>query len=287
MIFSAIILYSISATPRDLPAVVSVEWLSQNLDRSNLVVIDIRSDELFKKSHIPGSVHAPFPRWIRQDEQRMLELPGRDSLRLLLGSLGITDESHVVIVNRTDSDWNRADATRVAWTCLVSGVKTVSVLDGGYNHWLKLKKPVTDVIVSPVGVNYRGMFNTDTLILKNDVLERIGKSVLIDARLPEDYFGITSDKGHIKSAMNLPGPWAYKAEGTFRDTEELRQMVSGLIGEDRHQEIIVYCQVGGFASTWWFILSKILGYQNVKLYDGSFEEWSKDPDLPVSKFRWE
>jgi thiosulfate/3-mercaptopyruvate sulfurtransferase len=63
-------------------------------------------------------------------------------------------------------------------------------------------------------------------------------------------------------------------------------MASGVLGADKSKEIVVYCGVGGYSSTWWFLLTQILGYQNVKLYDGSFEEWSKDPKAPVESYRW-
>jgi thiosulfate/3-mercaptopyruvate sulfurtransferase len=125
------------------------------------------------------------------------------------------------------------------------------------------------------------------LILKPEVMDKIGISVLLDTRLPEDYFGATEGKGHIPSAMNLPAPWAFAPGGTFRDRGELKAMASGLIGPNPHKEIILYCEVGGFASTWWFILSEVLGYRDIRLYDGSFQEWSADPEAPVTRYRWQ
>jgi len=280
------IFISFSAIARSIPPIVSVEWLSQNLNAPNLVIVDIRSFELFKMSHIPGAIHIPFSDWVRQDEQRMLELPETQTLRELLGILGITADSTIVVVNKTDTDWNRADATRVAWSCIVSGIQNVSVLDGGYNRWLNRKLPVTVDIVPSVTIHYDGVIDP-TVTIKTTVMDTIGKSAIIDARLPEDYFGLTKEKGHIKSALNLPAPWAYNTDGTFRDEADLKAMASGLISRDLQNEIIVYCEVGGFASTWWFILSEVLGYKNVKLYDGSFQEWSQDPDAPTTKFRWD
>ena len=282
----AFILFPFSASAGSIPAIVSVEWLAQNITNSKLVIVDIRSDEAFNKGHIPGAVPVPFPCWVQQDENLILELPDGKALQDILGTLGINEESVVIVVNKTDTDWNRADATRVAWTCIVSGVKHVSVLDGGYNRWLKLNQPITAAMISPGAIPYHGILNRSTVIRMPEVRDRIGKAVIIDARLPEDYFGITQERGHIQSAINLPAPWAFNSDGTFRDKEDLKAMAAGLVGKDTQKEIIVYCEVGGFASTWWFILSEVLGYPNVKLYDGSFQEWSTHPDAPVTKFRW-
>jgi len=275
-----------SAFARSIPAIVPVEWLEQNLVNPDLVVVDIRSSLLYKKNHIPGALNAPFASWLAKDSDLMLELPADQALLDLLGSLGISRESAVVVVNKTDSDWDRADATRVAWTCTVAGIENVSVLDGGYNYWLNLNKPVTADIVPPIRKTYIGDIRRATVTSKDSVMNNIGRSVLIDARLPEDYFGVTENKGHIQSALNLPAPWAYTSVGLFKDLNVLQAMASGIIGENAQKEIIVYCEVGGFASTWWFILSEVLGYQNVKIYDGSFQEWSKDPLAPVTVFSW-
>ena len=277
---------SFSLATRNISAIVSAEWLEQNLTNSKLVIFDIRNRELFEKNHIPGAIHAPFSDWVRHDGERMLELPSEEELNDLMGKLGISSDSLVVIVNKTDTDWNRADATRVAWTCIVSGIMNASILDGGYNLWLKLGKPVTTDFPRPIPKPYKGVTDRSSLILKSEVMNKIGRSILLDARLPEDYFGATSDKGHIQTAVNLPAPWAFTPGGTLRDLDDLKAMASGVIGQNVRQEIILYCEVGGFASTWWFILSEILEYPHVRLYDGSFQDWSGDPEAPVTLFRW-
>jgi thiosulfate/3-mercaptopyruvate sulfurtransferase len=118
--------------PRDAPPIVSTDWLEQNSKRPGLVVLDIRSLEQYKKGHIPGALHAPFSAWAVGNDGLSLELPSDDALRVLLGGLGISRDSTVLVVGRGDTHYARADATRVAWTCMLAGVKTVSVLDGGH-----------------------------------------------------------------------------------------------------------------------------------------------------------
>ena len=279
-------LFSSSAPARSIPAIISAEWLAQNIDNSKLVVIDIRNEALFNESHIPGAARAPFSSWIVRNGQLLLELPPDKAICDLLGNLGITKESIIVVVNKTDTDWDRADATRVAWTCIAAGIRNTSVLDGGYNRWLHLGKPTTKEIVARTPTQYNGAIDRSTLTTKAEVLEKIGQSIILDARTPEDYFGVANDGGHIRSALNLPAPWAFAVSGSFRDDSVLKAMAAGVIGEKTGTDINIYCGVGGFASTWWFILSEVLGYADVKIYDGSFQEWSADPNAPVTSFSW-
>jgi thiosulfate/3-mercaptopyruvate sulfurtransferase len=274
------------AVARDVPAIVSTDWLSQNMGNTKPSILDIRTAALYGKGHIPGSINIPFSLWAISTDGLLLELPSDAALRDLLQKSGIDNSSIVVIVNKNDTDFNRADATRVAWTCMVAGIKNVAVLDGGINKWIKDKKAISTEDVAAQPALKTTAINRSLAASKNYVLGRIGKSVLLDARTVEDYFGITSKPGHIKSAVSLPVHWVFSDDGTYQKTEELRSMAAGVLGSDISKEVIVYCGVGGFASTWWFVLTQMLGYQDVKLYDGSMEEWTKDPQAPVSTYSW-
>jgi len=275
-----------AAQSREMPAIVSPDWLSKNLSNPGMVILDIRSVEQYKKGHIPGSLNTPLSLWAVNRDGLTLELPPEDALRDLIGKSGIDASSHIVIVNRIDTDFNRADSTRVAWTCSYAGIQNTAILDGGYNRWLKeIKSTSTEISNAKPGV-YTGKINPTVLASKAYVSGKLGRSVIVDTRLPEDYFGIASKPGHIKHSVNLPTPWAFANDGTLRKVEDLQAMASGVIGENKSQEVILYCGVGGYASTWWFLLTHLLGYQNVKVYDGSMEEWVKDPQSPVTAYCW-
>jgi thiosulfate/3-mercaptopyruvate sulfurtransferase len=272
---------------RDLPAFVTSEWLAANLDNPVVVVLDIRSADLYKNNHIPGALNAPFAEWVTQNEGLLLELPSDAAVQGLLGKLGISVDSLVVVVNKTDTEWNRADATRVAWTCISAGIRNTSVLDGGVNRWLKLRMPLAEEGTVPTPVAFRHPLDHSSLIEKEALMQGLRTSIIVDARTPEDYFGITDDSGHIPGARNLPAPWIYSDDGTVRNVDELKAMAEGVVGKPSAREIVVYCQVGGFASTAWFLLSEVLRYPDVRIYDGSFQQWLLDPKAPVIKFRWE
>jgi thiosulfate/3-mercaptopyruvate sulfurtransferase len=275
-----------TAWPRDIPAIVSTDWLAQNLENSKVLILDIRTPVQYGKGHIPGAINTPFSLWAISNNGLTLELPSDAALQELIKKSGICDDSIVIVVNRNETDFTRADATRVAWTCLIAGIKNVAVLDGGYNKWVKDNKTISIENIAARSAVKTATINRSFISTKNYVLGRIGKSILLDARNVEDYFGITSKQGHIKSAVSLPVRWVFSDEGTYIKQEELQAMAAGVLGADKSKEVIVYCGVGGFASTWWYILTQILGYQDVKLYDGSMEEWLKDPKAPVSTYSW-
>jgi len=276
----------ISARSLDFPAVVSPDWLSQNVGSPGLAVLDIRSAEQYKKGHIPGAVHAPVSSWAVSRDGLSVELPTESALRELLGRLGLKPEARIVVVNRNETDFNRADAMRVAWTCMTAGIENTAVLDGGHNRWVKEIKSVSTLDTSVQPGVYEGKMNGSLAVPKSYVLNRIGKSLIVDTRLPEDYFGIASKPGHIKGAVNLPAPWIFAGDGTIRKEEDLRAMAVGVLGSNSSKEVILYCGVGGFAAAWWFVLTRVLGYRNAKVYDGSIEEWVKDPTSPVSRYTW-
>jgi thiosulfate/3-mercaptopyruvate sulfurtransferase len=276
------------AAPRALPPIVSTTWLSQNLQDPRIIVLDIRGAEPYGKGHIPGSVSAPLKLWATASGGLTLELPAEETLTELIGKFGITDESAnlVVIAGRTETDFGRADATRVAWTGMLAGLKNVAILDGGYTKWAKEDRPRSTDATVPAPVKYQGAINRSARATKSYVQSRLGKAIILDARIPEDFFGITSKPGHIKGAVNLPTPWVFSSDGTLREEAELRAMITGVLGQDTSREVLAYCGVGGFASTWWYLLSQVFGFKTVKVYDGSMEEWLKDTAAPVSTYTW-
>lgn len=279
--------FSLQAQSRSIPPIVSTEWLTQQLDNPQLRIIDIRTNTQYIKGHIPGSLNVPMSLWAISKRGLSLELPEDASLQVLFQTSGIMNSSWIVIVNNTETSFSRADATRVAWTCLIAGLKNVSVLDGGYTKWVKEARIISSQTESTSVTTFSEPISKFSVATKSYVQSRLGKARLVDTRLPEDYFGISTKEGHIKGAVNAPTPWMFSKDGTYVDEKVLRAMAEGVIGSNKSKEIIVYCGVGGYASTWWFVLTQILGYSNVKLYDGSMEEWIQDAGAPVSAFTWQ
>jgi thiosulfate/3-mercaptopyruvate sulfurtransferase len=277
---------------RTINPIVSTNWLSDNSGNPVLIVIDIRKNDEYQIGHIPGTINIPFPSWITTRNGLNLELPDEVDLFKVIGSAGMKTDSPVIIVNKTDNPYPLADATRVAATLLYAGVENVAILDGGHDKWVKEARPLSRDPVIAETVEYRSDMDQTIFVSKGYVRGKIGKSVILDARDPDVYFGVVREPhaeraGHIPGTKCLPAPWVWTKEGTYKDITVLKEMASSLPGEPGPQEIIIYCGVGGYTSTWWFILTQILGYQNVKFYDGSAQDWTKDPEMLVVRYRWE
>ena len=168
----------------------------------------------------------------------------------------------------------------------------MAILNGGYNKWLKGKRPVSVKTVRPKKLAYKGKLNEEMFVTKEYVAKKLGKSVIVDARSPDEFFGITQDlftdrPGHIPTATCLPAPWLWTDRGTYRPIREIRAMVAGVVGRDKSKEIIVYCGVGGFSGAWCFVMREMLGYTNARLYNGSAQEWTADPKAPMAIYRWD
>ena len=290
--------------PGSFQPIVSTEWLEANLGRQNLVVLDVRDPTSYGNGHIPGAMNVPEADWYILDPappfnaSLYMELPPDEDLFDLIGGAGITKNSLVVVVGSTSglllpeaplALYNTAGITRVAITLLYAGVKRVAVLDGGYEKWEMEGKPTTDVPVTPTFVEYSGKVDKKMFVSIDYVEKKIGKSIIVDTRDEGAYCGWYTEPwcaypGHIPTAVNLPTPnlWSITYDTypvnatyiTYKDVSTLKEMASNVVGRAKGIEIIVYCGVGGYTSTLHFVLSEVLGYNNVKFYDGSAQEWT-------------
>jgi thiosulfate/3-mercaptopyruvate sulfurtransferase len=177
-----------------------------------------------------------------------------------------------------------SNGTRVAATLIYAGVTNVAVLDGGYPKWVADGYDISTDVPVVATVTYKGTVNERMFVSVDYVRRHLWRADIIDARDADVYFGVTiepfADKaGHIPGATSLPAPWIWdlNEDGTytFKDTETLEEMAAGVHRERNYwgAKTIVYCGVGGYASSWWFALTRVLGYQNVKFYDGAAQEW--------------
>ncbi len=271
---------------RDIEPIVSTDWLQQHTKDPKLVIVDIRKVEEYKTGHIPGAVNVVYGSFAVMKGGLRNEMPHADDLSDVLSNAGIGADSNVVVVGNADTIPNRTDIARVAITLKYAGVPNMAILDGGYRKWLAEKKPVATDIVRPKPARYDVKTNEAMFVKKDHVLAAIGKVTIIDTREPEFYEGkkkmdFVAKPGRIKGAVNLPPSQAYTKNGTFKTKAELAALVAKVAGGDLTKEIILYCDTGKVASSWAYIMTELLGYRNAKIYDGSTEEWMKDPKAPV------
>ncbi|MCL5736108.1 MAG: rhodanese-like domain-containing protein [Actinobacteria bacterium] len=282
---------------RTIDPIITTERLQGQLSAGDLKIIDIRFEEEYAAGHIPGAISVPFglvSAWADSDDELILELPADEDLFKVVGSCGLTGESKVVIVGRVEAPpappYPLADAVRVAVTLIYAGIGNVAVLAGGHPKWEREGRATTTEIPQVEVTAYRGSVDRESWVSTEYVKDHIGEAVIIDGRDPDQYFGTSIDPftdmcGHIPTARSLPLVWVWEKDGTYRPNELIEGMATGVIGEDRSQEIIAYCGVGGYASTWWFLLTQLLGYTNVKIYDGSMEAWAEGGN-PLVRYSW-
>ncbi|MDQ5986414.1 MAG: thiosulfate/3-mercaptopyruvate sulfurtransferase [Syntrophus sp. SKADARSKE-3] len=265
----------------DINPIVSTDWLEMNLNNSKLVIIDIRKVEDYRAGHIPGAINVIYGAWAVSRRDLDNEIPADDDLIDLLSSSGIDSDTWVVVVGQVNTSTDRVNRTRVAWTMIYAGVKNVAILDGGYNKWIADKKAISAETARAKHKSYKGVFNRDVFADKDYVMKHLQKSIVIDAREPDYYTGKSkiakvSKAGHIKGTANLPISLTFNGDGTFKDKADLAMVAAKVAGTDLNREIIVYCNTGRESSNWWFLMHEVLGYKNVRNYDGSMQEWSKD-----------
>ena len=291
-------LLPLAAFAQALSPILPTEDLAASLKNPALVIVDIRKVEEYKAGHIPGAINVFYGSWAIKKSDSDNELPPDDDLIDTLSSAGIRPESPVVVYSQTGTGPDRVNTTRVAWTMKYAGVKNVSVLSGGFEKWsMREKRPVTEEITRPKSVPYKGKFDRNLLATKSYVQSRLGKALIVDTREPDFFSGkqklpFVPKAGRIAGAVNLPTAQVFDKYPpgehletccyTFKGTDVLKNMATGVIGEDLNREIIVYCDSGRVASTWWFILHEALGYKDVRNYDGSMQEWSKDAAAPMN-----
>ena len=272
-----------------LPAIVSTDWLEQNLGNPDLRIVDIRDLGEYKTGHIPGAVSAAYGSWAINVKPMDNEVPELEDLQDVIRNAGIGEKTMVVVVGKTDTVPNQVNPPRVAWTLQYAGIKQAAFLDGGMNKWLADKKPLSSdmVKVAPSTVSIK--FQKNMLANKADVAA--GKALLVDSRLPEFYFGASKvphvkRPGKIAGAELLPSAWLFKKDGTLRDVSEIEAMAVGVVGKDKSRDMILYCDSGRLSAGFVYVLTNVLGYKNVRMYDGSLQDWVEDPKAPLVMYNW-
>lgn len=285
-----------ACTRQSISPVVSADWLAKHGDMKNLVIVDIRSNKEYATGHIPDSINIPFElpvsAWTVMKDELLLELPIKDNLFKMLGDHGITKNSIALIVTSGPASppYPLADAARVAFTLTYAGLKNVSILDGGYAGWVGDNLPITTEITDINPVKYDGSIKEKMFVsidyVKTMTEQTKQTSILIDARDASVYNGSVIEQfaakaGHIPTAKSLPAVLIWSKDGAYKSNQELKEIAEAVIGDNKKQEIVLYCGAGGYASAWWFVLTRMLDYENVIIYDGSAQEWARHYEMAL------
>jgi len=292
------VLLASAASAKAAEPLVSPEWLADRLDSEDLVVLDIRnpidggSGAAFRAGHIPGAVYSSYGEdgWRRPEGEVPGMLPPVADLEALIGGLGIDNDDHVVIVHGGVSSSDFGSAARVFWTFRQLGHAELSILDGGYRGWVAdADRPVARGAAAIRPATYAADPRSDLLATAGDVeaVLATGGAALVDGRPAEQFAGAAKHPaataaGHIPGALSFDqGQWFEPASGRLKDVDAV---VASLPPELRagNEPVVSYCNTGHWAATNWFMLSEVVGRDDVRLYDGSMTEWTADPSRPVA-----
>ena len=278
--------------PAHPESIVSTEWVADNLENSNVVLLEVDVDTAaYDQGHIPGAVGL---NWSTQlNDQLTRDILTREQMESLMGESGISNDTTVVLYG----DNNNWFATYAFWQMRMYGHGDLKIMDGGRQKWIDEGREVTTDAPSVTAASYTAS-NPDTSIRATrdyvlSVASTDNNTGLVDVRAPEEFDGTllapahlpqegSQRGGHIPGAANVPWASAVAEDGTFKSVEELREIYEGK-GITGDSETIAYCRIGERSSHTWFVLSQILGHGKVRNYDGSWTEYGSIVGAPIEK----
>lgn len=274
-------------------ALVSTDWLAEHLNDPGIRIVESNEDPLlYPSGHIPGAVQVDWTTDLNDPLRR--DYLDKDGFEKLAARISITPETTVIFYGDKNNWW----ATYALWVFRLFGHDRVKILDGGRLKWEKEGRPMTREIPQYPPTQYTAPARDDSRIraFRDQVLAhvRAGRP-LVDVRSPDEYSGKLLHMagypqegalrgGHIPGAKNVP--WARAAnteDGTFKPAAELRAIYEQEQGLSPDEEVIAYCRIGERSSHTWFVLTYLLGYPNVRNYDGSWTEWGNSVGVPIEK----
>ncbi len=263
-----------------LPLVIEPRELEQHLSEANLLIVDLSRESVYQQAHIPGAIFLDFKELLSGVQPATGKLPDEEKLSGLFSKIGLNGDSHVVAYDDEGGGW----AGRLIWTLDCIGHKQYSYLNGGIHAWIADQMPVEQEANEPTASNYQAKINDSVKVNKQFIIDNLSSINIWDARSKDEYEGSKSfaaRAGHIPGAKHYEWTTAMDKENSLRlrdlDTvaRELEEQ-----GIDKQGIVVTHCQThhrSGFT----YLLGKILGFEDIRAYDGSWSEWGNDPDTPI------
>jgi len=276
----------------DSTVLVSTEWVAENLNNPEVRLVESNEDQLlYRSGHLPGAVEIDWIDDLNDPVRR--DYLDEDNFKKLMDKSGISPDTKVVFYGDKNNWW----ACYAFWIFKLYGHENCQVMDGGRLKWINEGRDVNKGIPSYDQTDYpvRSRNDQKERAFRDQVLEHIkNKGPLVDVRSPEEFTGERLHMpdypnegalrgGHIPGAVSVPWARAINDDGTFRNADELRGIYEGEKSLSSSDDVVVYCRIGERSSHTWFALTYLLGYQNVRNYDGSWTEWGNLVGVPIEK----
>lgn len=277
----------VTARVQAAPVLVETEWLAERMQDNKIVIVDMTDDHLqYQRFHIPGAVRLPYSAIVQRRRDGVALRVDDAQLASILGGLGIGRDHHVVIYD----DVGGLNAGRLFWDLERVGHPEVSVLNGGLVKWVLEGRKVENTWVKPTQQSYvLGTTSGRDNEIAHETLKSVaaeGQAILLDVRTREEYVGDPRDPrgGHIPGAQWWPWDATVAFDGRFQrlDAQPIQESLKAVGVVDAKQPVVLYCQSGHRAAQSYLTL-RSLGYENLKIYDGSMAEYARDQSAPLQK----
>jgi len=281
----------LSSSTTTAKALVSTDWIAEHGKDKGIRVVEVDVDPTnYDKGHLEGAVGWNWKKDLQHQVVR--DVAGKDELAELLGQSGITPDTAIVLYG----DNNNWFAAYAYWALKYYGHDKVQLVDGGRVKWEKEGRAYSTEAPSYPATSYQfhGSPREEFRAYKDQVHSKLGKAGLVDVRSPKEFSGEllapenppqegAQRGGHIPTAVSIPWGTAVNTEdGTFKSIGELKEIYGGK-GITPDREIIAYCRIGERSAHTWFVLKELLGYEDVRNYDGSWTEWGSSIRVPIEK----
>jgi thiosulfate/3-mercaptopyruvate sulfurtransferase len=271
---------------------VTTDWVADHLDDSHVRIVESDEDVLlYDTGHIPNAIKIDWQ--LDLQDQLKRDYINREKFEQLMSKKGIANDTHVVFYGDKSNWW----ACYAFWTFRLFGHKFCYIMDGGRQKWIAENRKLDETRPLFPKTSYKvNQFNERTVrAFRSDVIPHVETmKPLIDVRSPDEYTGKLLHMsnypqegalrgGHIPGAKNIPWARAVNKDGTFKPVDKLKTIYEKEAGLKPTDGIIAYCRIGERSAHTWFVLTYLLGYENVRNYDGSWTEWGNLVGAPIEK----